>query len=135
MSVQYDEGRLTGYSGSFCHGMVSMQLNYQSAPPAAGKEDLLQQLLGIDYYLEPIRELYFLNLFMDHGRFVLSGTDPNYPAALSLTHLNTGESHSSNQIYDYSWNSTGELARIEISDDGDRQRLRSNFDLASRGTG
>lgn len=124
---QYDEGRLTGYTGGFYDGMVTMQLDYQSALPAAGKDDLLQLLLGRDYYLEPIRELYFLNLFLDPGRFALSGTDPNYPAALSYTHLNPGESHTSNQIYDFERNTDGQLTRILVDDDGNRAEITFKY--------
>ena len=78
----YSQGKFVrGFYGdddTFNEELVS----YSTGTQPSKKDSLLQLVLGKDYYIQGIRDMYFFPLFSSDGFFMLSGSDPNMPSRL-----------------------------------------------------
>lgn len=83
---------------SFNEALVS----YASGDQAAKQDSLMQLVLGKDYYIQGIRDMYFFQLFSSNGFFMLSCSDPNLPSRLESRGNNSFDGEY-NEVRNYSF--------------------------------
>lgn len=91
-------------------------VSYTTGSQPFKQDSLLQLVLGKDYYIQGIRDMYFFQIFSSDGFFMLSGSDPNMPSRLESRGNNSfDEEYNEVRNYAFELNQQGLPVKITAS--------------------
>ncbi len=124
----YTQGKLNRLYGSGPEWEYEELITYATGTQPYKVDSLKQFLLGRDYYIVAIQDLYFLPLFMSQGNFMLSATDPNLPSRLVTTTRNPIEGELTEaREYAFEMNSKGVPVKMTATYEGETSIIEFRY--------
>lgn len=120
------------YSGSMLTSIESVKMNektiilcaYQTENPGNSSDKLLELILGKDYYLHDLRDMYFFPLYRLPYVVSFSASDPHHLSSTSFSYIGESEEFFENVTFRYSLNEKQLPVEIETHTDNAKYRIR-----------
>lgn len=103
-TYQYQQNKLTNIEWVRNDDFIRMAMGYQTANPDESRDLFQELILGKDYYLQDLRDMYFFFLFRDSKFLTLSASDPHHLASFSFAYKSEDDEGMFRTVCTYEFN-------------------------------
>jgi hypothetical protein len=111
-NYQYQQNKLTNMEWVSNGDFIRVAMIYQTPAPDETRDLFQELILGKDYYIQDIRDMYFFFLFRDSKFLTVSASDPHHLAKFSFTYKNEDEEGGFRIVCTYEFNQKGKPVSI-----------------------
>lgn len=116
-TYQYQQNKLTKLEWVRNNDFIRMALAYQTPAPNESRDLFQELILGKDYYLQDIRDMYFFFLFRDSRFLTLSASDPHHITSFLYSYKSEDDEGTINTFCSYEFNTKAQPVSILMESD------------------
>ena len=123
-TFEYNGSMLTGIKSANTDHQTTFFCSYQTSNPENKRDELLELILGKDYYLYDLREMYFFALYRLPYVVLLSASDPHHVSASAYSYKDDENDLIKSETYRYTFNEKQLPVLIETYTDNLNYKIR-----------
>ena len=116
-TYQYQQSKLTKLEWVRNSDFIRMAITHQTPAPDESRDIYQELILGKDYYLQDIRDMYFFFLFRDSRFLTLSASDPHHIASFLYSYKSEDDEGTINTFCSYEFNAKAQPVSIFMESD------------------